>query len=158
MADLPHELRIQDVALHLITDGDDIACWSGELPRAEHSLLSLVVEPAAAPSQESLDTAGGIVDAFDELVAKAAEFLVAELASGDHGLLPADLSRLSESPIPFGLPEATVWDDGTWLLRFAEVDLEIAGDLGLAVRFVGTAPVAIEDLEDPDPDADPDLV
>lgn len=148
MTDLPRELRIRDLVLDLLTEGDDLACWSGVLPREEHSMVSIVVEPAAEPSREALDTADGVIDRFDALVDAAADYLTSELPTGQGDLGDADRARLSASPAPFGMPEATVWDDGTWLLRFAEVDLDLAGDLGLAVRFVGTAPVAVEDLSD----------
>lgn len=155
MTDLPRELRIRDVVLDLITDDDEVGCWAGELPREEHSMISIVVEPAAEPSQEALETAAGVIDGFDDLAEAAITYLVAELSSGRRMLTDADRARLSEPSPPFGLPEATVWDDGTWLLRFAEADLDLAGDLGLAVRFVGTAPVAVDDLSDADDDGDP---
>lgn len=152
MTDLPRELRIRDIVLDLITDGDEVACWSGELPRDEHSMVSVVVEPAASPSREARETAEGVIGGFDELVEVATAYLVEELPGAGRQLTDADRGRLSEPPSPFGMPEATVWDDGTWLLRFAEADLDLAGDLGLAVRFVGTAPVAVDDLSDAEED------
>lgn len=57
-----------------------------------------------------------------------------------------DRARLDGPEAPFGMPEAIIWADGSWMIRFAECGLAMGEEFGIGVRFDGSAPVAIEDL------------
>lgn len=50
--------------------------------------------------------------------------------------------------LPLAAPEAIVWADRTWAIRFAESGLRIADPYGILVTFDGTRPVDIEGLDD----------
>ena len=86
---------------------------------------------------------------FGELGDLAADYLRQQLREPRFGLSAAELSALDD--VPFGDPEAVVWADGSWLLRFAESSLEMADPFGVGVRFEGMTPSAVEDLSDAEP-------
>ena len=110
--------------------------------------VSVVAEPAEAPSTEARETAQGLVSEFAALVEAAAAFLVEEL--NEPSLSAEDRARLAGDEPPFGAPEAVVWQDGTWMMRFAETALDLGDEYGIGVMFAGRTPVAVEDLSDPD--------
>lgn len=63
----------------------------------------------------------------------------------------SELVELDATESLFGEPEAVIWADGTWLLRFAESRLEMADPFGIGVLFAGTTPYAVEDLSGAEP-------
>lgn len=147
--DLPDAIELDGATLIRIDAPEEVACWTAGVEGGDGGwTVSIVVEPAEAPSPEARETAQGIVAEFGALAAAAVAFLADELAGPslsavDHALLAA------EEP-PFGAPEAVVWQDGTWMMRFAESGLEIGDEFGVGVMFAGRTPVAVEDLSDPD--------
>ncbi|MDR6867313.1 hypothetical protein J2Y69_001914 [Microbacterium resistens] len=162
MTNLPDPIELDGVLLHRMDAPDDIACWTGEVSGDEGRSVSIIAEPPAVPSREALDAGRGVVADFDALAASAARFLVAELAAPGWGLSAEERTRLSAPEPPFDAPEAIVWQDGTWMIRFAECGLAMGEDFGIGVLFAGSTPVSVEDLsdaEDVDPsdaeDADP---
>ena len=147
--DLPDAIELDAATLIRIDAPEGIACWVAGIEGGDGGwTVSIVAEPAEAPTAEALETAQGIASEFAGLVDAATAFLTEELAgpslsARDHALLAG------EQP-PFGAPEAVVWQDGTWMLRFAESALEIGEEYGIGVMFAGRTPVAVEDLSDPD--------
>ncbi|WEG08900.1 hypothetical protein PU630_16920 [Microbacterium horticulturae] len=146
MAALTDPLDAAGTMLHSTAVTDEFACWAAELPAG--GSVSILTEPPSVPTSETLATAAGIIADFAALAEAAARYLVAELATPEWGLDAADLGRLSTDA--FDVPEAVVWEDGTWMLRFAECDLQVGAEYGIGVNFVGTAPVGVEDLSDAD--------
>ncbi|UYO96442.1 hypothetical protein OED01_12640 [Microbacterium sp. M28] len=147
MTRLPQTIDVNGVALQRLDAPEDIACWSGAFDGGE---ITLLIEPAGEPSAQALDAAEGAITEFDDLRAAAATFLLTELASDSWGLAADQRALLAQRPAPFDAPEVVVWQDGTWMIRFAESPLEIAEDYGIGVLFAGRVPVSIEDLSDTD--------
>jgi len=112
--------------------------------------VSVITEPAEEPGAEAREAAQGVVTEFAALSEAAIRYLVEELAGPRGDLSDADRARLAEEEPPFAAPEAVVWQDGTWMMRFAECGLEIGDEYGVGVMFAGRTPVAVEDLSDPD--------
>ncbi|MFG2631191.1 hypothetical protein [Streptomyces sp. NPDC048473] len=50
--------------------------------------------------------------------------------------------------MPLVVPEAAVWADQTWAIRFAESGLRPADPYGILVTFNGTQPVDVRGLDD----------
>jgi hypothetical protein len=146
MAALTDPLDVDGITLHSTAVTGEFACWAADLPGG--GTVSILIEPPAAPTSEARETAAGVIADFAALAEAAAEYLVAELAAPEWGLDAADLGRLTTHA--FAVPEAVVWEDGTWMLRFAECDLHVGADYGIGVNFVGTGPVGVEDLSDAD--------
>lgn len=147
--DLPDAIELDGATLIRIDAPEDIACWTAGIEGGGGGwTVSILVEPAEAPSAEARETAQGVVDEFGALSGAAIRYLVEELQ--DPGLSAADRALLAAEEPPFGAPEAVVWQDGTWMMRFAESGLEIGEEYGIGVMFAGRTPVAIEDLSDPD--------
>lgn len=154
MTDLPEHMVIGGATFSRVDSDDAIACWASTLdaePRggATRSVF-LLVEPAAAPEPAQLVLAGTVVSRFGDLAELAAQYLRHRLREPEFGLPPAELSTLDASEAPFGEPEAVVWADGTWLLRFTESSLAMADPFGVGVVFEGTTPKDVEDLSHAD--------
>jgi len=146
MTALTDPLDVHGTPLHSTAVTEEFACWAADLPGG--GTVSILIEPPAAPTDEAVETAAGVIADFAALAEAAAVYLVAELAAPEWGLDAADLGRLSTAA--FDMPEAVVWEDGTWMLRFADCDLQVGADYGIGVNFVGTQPVGVEDLSDAD--------
>ncbi|MDQ4215651.1 hypothetical protein [Microbacterium capsulatum] len=158
MSSLPDSIDIDGVVLTRIEAPDEIACWTAGIDGGDGGwTVSIVAEPAEEPTTEALEAARGVIADFAALSEAGIRFLVEELAgpagTRSTGALSAeDRARLGAEEAPFGAPEAVIWQDGTWMMRFAETSLAIAGDYGIGVMFAGATPVAVEDLSDPDED------
>lgn len=152
MSELPHEIDIDGITLILLDTDDDIVCWSGELTGEDAPAISIVIDPAGPLSAEAREAAGVVVAEFDGLVAAASDFLVTALGDGSWPLDDAELALLRGAEPPFALPEAVIWRDGSWMLRFAESPLAMGEDYGIGVLFAGRTPVSVEDLSDAEED------
>lgn len=113
--------------------------------------MSIVVDPAAAPGQRVLQLTAAVVTRFDEFTDRAADYLQQRLDEPRFGLSDVELAALHAAEPPFGEPEAVIWDEDSWMLRFAESSLELADPYGIGVLFDGTSPCGVEDLSDADP-------
>lgn len=154
MTEIPPQLDIAGTAFARIDSPESIACWTairgdtgGDSPRS----VSIVIDPAASPGQRLLQLAAVVVERFDELTDRAAAYLQQRLDEPQFGLSDVELSALHAAEPPFGEPEAVIWDEDSWMLRFAESSLELADPYGIGVLFEGTSPCGIEDLSDADP-------
>lgn len=153
MSELPDELTISGVVLSLLDAGEGISCWSGAVDGA--GAVHVIIEPAGQATAGAVATATTVIEGFPVLTAAASAFLVAELADARWNLDDADRQRLGGEQPPFDLPEAVIWQDGSWMLRFAECGLAMGAEYGIGVLFEGTTPVDVEDLSEVDPeDAD----
>lgn len=112
--------------------------------------MSIVIDPAAPPGESVLQLAAVVVDRFDEFTDAAAGYLQQRLDEPQFGLSETELQALQGAEPPFGGPEAVIWADGSWMLRFAESRLEMADPYGIGVLFEGTTPSGVEDLSDVD--------
>ncbi len=112
--------------------------------------MSIVIDPAAPPGHSELELAAVVVTRFDEFADLAAGYLQQRLDEPRFGLTDAELLALQSTEPPFDEPEAVIWADGSWMLRFAESRLEMADPYGIGVLFEGTSPCGIEDLSDAD--------
>ena len=146
MNDLPGEIEVRGTVLNRIGLAEGFACWSADLPGDEPRTVSIVVEPAGPAADAAVDSAAEAIAGFDGLTAAAASYLVAELTDPRWALDAEDLARLDGREAPFDMPEAIIWADGTWMIRFAECALAMGEEFGIGVRFVGSTPVGIEDL------------
>lgn len=148
---LPDAIDLDGATLIRVDAPDDIACWTAGLEGGDGGwTVSIIADPAEEPSAEAREAAQGIVTEFAELSEAAVRFLVEEMSGPDHDLSKGDRVRLTAAAAPFGAPEAVVWQDGTWMMRFAECGLQIVDEYGVGVMFAGRRPVAVEDLSDPD--------
>ncbi|MFD7026224.1 hypothetical protein [Promicromonospora sukumoe] len=153
-AEVPERLEIAGTTFVRIESPEAIACWAarsdgpGDVDGPPP--VSVVVEPAAAPGQPALDLAAVVLDRFAELAGTGAAYLRERLAEPEFGLADAERAALAAPEPPFEEPEAVVWDDGTWLLRFAESSLGLADPYGIGVLFEGTEPTGVEDLSQAD--------
>ena len=126
-----------------------MCCW---LPVNADANVAIVAEPPAEPSPRSLELAACVVREFNALVESAISYLCTKLREAQYGLSPEELQRLIEKPAPFADPEATVWSDGTWMMRFADVEIKsVADEYGIGVNFAGTRPHSLEILIDAEP-------
>lgn len=137
-----------------VDSDESIACWT--LVRdfegvGETGAVALVIEPAAMPDPVVLRLAGTVVSRFEEFADLATGYLRQRLREPQFGLRSSELSALEASEAPFGEPEAVIWADGSWMLRFAESSLDMADHYGIGVLFEGTTPSAVEDLSDAEP-------
>ncbi|GAA4479059.1 hypothetical protein [Microbacterium panaciterrae] len=149
--DLPDAIDLDGATLIRVESPDGIACWTAGIEGGDGGwTVSIIAEPAEEPSAEARDAAQGIVAGFGALSEAAIGYLVDELPASRGDLSEADRALLAAQDPPFGAPEAVVWPDGTWMMRFAECGLEIGDDYGVGVMFAGSRPVAVEDLSDPD--------
>ncbi|QAY59620.1 hypothetical protein ET475_06195 [Microbacterium protaetiae] len=144
--DLTGPIDVHGTLLHSTAVTDDFACWAADLPGG--GTVSILVEPAGPATNEAIETAAGVIADFAALAEAASAYLVTALADPSWGLDAAERAGLR--PEVFDVPEAVVWEDGTWMLRFAECDLAMGAGYGIGVNFVGTQPVGVEDLSGAD--------
>ncbi|MFE6664883.1 hypothetical protein ACFVFH_15160 [Streptomyces sp. NPDC057697] len=150
-AELPASLLVAGLMLEKVESPPSMACWTGSFPRPAGSHpagVSLVVEPAAAPGESALRLAHDVVSRFDALVDQALEHCRARLRDRCFALTTEELGWLDLPELPLGAPEATVWTDRTWAIRFAESRFRLGDPYGILVTFDGTRPVDIEGLDD----------
>lgn len=140
--DVTDSLDVHGTVLHSTAVTDEFACWAADLPGG--GTVSVLVEPAGPATTESIETAAAVIADFAALADEAAVYLTGELAEPAWGLDAADRARLA--PPLFAMPEAVVWEDGTWMLRFAQCELAMGAEYGIGVNFVGRQPVGVEDL------------
>lgn len=60
-----------------------------------------------------------------------------------------NLSRLDDDS-QFAEPEAVIWADGTWMLRFGGCGLDAASEYGVGISFVGSAQQCVDSFDDAD--------
>ncbi|MGY3680374.1 hypothetical protein [Streptomyces sp. TE33382] len=150
-AELPAVLRIAGLALERTESPASLACWTGCFPApagAEPAGVSLVMEPAAPPDESALRLAHDVVSRFDVLVGRAEEYCRTRLREPQFALTAEELGWLDLSELPLAVPEATVWADRTWAIRFAESRFRLAEPHGILVTFEGTRPVDVQGLDD----------
>ncbi|MFI2489275.1 hypothetical protein ACH47X_20360 [Promicromonospora kroppenstedtii] len=159
MADLPNRLEIParleiaGTTFTRVESPGSIACWSADADPAnpgDHRPVSVLTEPAVAPDRATLDLAAVVLGRFDELADLAVAYLRERLREPELGLSAPELAMLDAAEPPAAEPDAVVWADGTWMLRFAESRLRMADPYGIGVLFEGTAPSGIEDLSHAD--------
>ncbi len=142
MSELPETLTAGDAEFIRAESPEDFAHWtSSDAARP----VSLLIEPADVPSDEVLAIAADVVAQFDDAVERALEFLRETLRASD--LSADDLARLDDDS-RFAEPEAVIWADGTWMLRFADCALDAASEYGVGVSFVGSAPQGVDLFDD----------
>ncbi|MFE7620683.1 hypothetical protein [Streptomyces sp. NPDC057496] len=149
--ELPATLHIAGLALSLVASPPTLACWSGSFPvsaGADPAEVNLVIEPPAPPQPATLRRAHDVVSRFDALVARAGEYCRVRLREEQYGLTAGELDRLDLPEPPWGLPEATVWTDRSWMIRFAESGLRMGDPYGILVTFDGTRPVDVQGADD----------
>jgi hypothetical protein len=154
VVDLPERLVIDGAKFSRVDSDDSIACWTLVMDADgvdETGAVALVIEPAAMPQPVVLGLAGTVISRFDEFAELAADYLRQRLREPQFGLRSCELSALDAAEAPFGEPEAVIWADGSWMLRFAESSLEMADPYGIGVLFAGTIPSAVEDLSQAEP-------
>ncbi|MFJ4091788.1 hypothetical protein ACIPYS_09410 [Kitasatospora sp. NPDC089913] len=148
---LPSTVSIAGVVLSRTESPPSLACWSGFFPGpmgAAEIGTSLVIEPAAPPDEATLRFAHDIVTQFDVFVDRASEYCRTRLREARFGLTTEELSWLDRPELPLAGPEATVWADRTWAIRFTESRLRLADPYGILVTFDGRRPVDVEGLDD----------
>ncbi|WP_405643066.1 hypothetical protein [Streptomyces uncialis] len=151
--ELPSTLHIAGVELSRTQSPPSLACWSGYLPGlpgSEPAGLNVVIEPAAPPDCATLRLAHDVASRFDELVDRAREYCRTRLREPGFGLTAGELGQLDLPTLPLAAPEATVWDEGGWAVRFAECGLGTADPYGVLVTFDGTRPVDLQVLDGSD--------
>ncbi|MFF3394070.1 hypothetical protein ACFYW1_24440 [Streptomyces sp. NPDC002669] len=149
--ELPATLHIAGLALSRVESPPSLACWSGDFPvpaGADPAGVNLVIEPPAPPQPATLRRAHDVVSRFDVLVARAVEYCRVRLREERYGLTAEELDRLDLPEPPWGLPEATVWNDRSWMIRFAESGLGMGDPYGILVTFDGTRPVDVQGADD----------
>jgi len=142
MDELPAIVDVDGTPLHSTAATHEFACWAAEV--ADGGTVSILIEPAGPPTREAIATAAGVIEDFAALAEVASDYVVSALAGPEWALDAADRARLAADA--FDMPEAVVWEDGTWMLRFAECTLAIGAEYGIGVNFVGAQPVGVEDL------------
>ncbi|MEV0191062.1 hypothetical protein AB0I39_21285 [Kitasatospora purpeofusca] len=151
-AELPATVRVAGVVLTRVESPPSLACWTGCFPEptgaAAGAALSLVIEPAAPPHEAVLHVAHDVVSRFDVLVDQALEYCRTRLREPHFELAPEELSWLDRPELPLAAPEATVWADRSWAIRFTESRLRLADPHGILVTFDGRQPVDVEGLDD----------
>lgn len=148
MAHLPSDISTSLAHLSRVDSPDSLACWTttnSALP------VTVVIEPAGEPDRHVLETIDAIVVDSEALVAKAAEYLRDELKRGAISLTAADSELVHATDDIVAVPEAVVWSEGSWMVRFGESSLSIGAELGIGVNFVSGSPVSIELLDDDEP-------
>ncbi|MFG3531785.1 hypothetical protein ACGF8B_34375 [Streptomyces sp. NPDC047917] len=148
---LPATLHIAGLALSRTESPPQLACWTGCFADAageNQVAVSLVTEPAAPPDESALRLAHDVVSRFDVFVDQALEYCRTRLRERHFGLTADELSQLDLAELPIAAPEATVWADQTWAIRFTESRLRLADPHGILVTFDGTRPVDLQGLTD----------
>ncbi|MDV9188869.1 hypothetical protein R6L23_11695 [Streptomyces sp. SR27] len=148
---MPTTLHIAGLELSRTESPPSLACWTGYLPRragTDPAGMSVVTEPAAPPEESVLRIAHDMVSRFDAFVDQALEYCRIRLREPQFELAAEELAWLDLPELPLALPEATVWADQTWAIRFAESRFDLADPYGLLVTFNGTQPVDVQGLDD----------
>ncbi|MFB7532744.1 hypothetical protein ACFC0C_31940 [Streptomyces sp. NPDC056178] len=107
-----------------------------------------MTEPPAPPQSATLRLAHDVVSRFDAFVAQAVEYCRIRLREEHFGLTAEELDLLDLPEPPLGVPEATVWADQSWAVRFAESGLRMGDPYGILVTFDGTRPVDVQGIDD----------
>ncbi len=140
MTSLPRLAAVPDLAPVETVEG--VLCWSGELAADDRVVVSLVVEEPATADQLDLAFAAAVLDDLPELLvlaaSAAAQVLDTELPDSDA---PDD------DPLAWD-PEVTFFPGSEWAVRFADLPLPGAGELGVMVFFDGRAVQSVDDLRD----------
>ncbi|MFE3247196.1 hypothetical protein [Streptomyces sp. NPDC059209] len=150
-AEPPATVSIAGVELTRVESPPSLACWSGCLPESASTAgagMSLLIEPAAPPDEAVLRFAHDVVSRFDVFVGRALEYCRTRLREACFELTTGELDLLNLPELPLAAPEAIVWADRTWAIRFAESGLRMADPYGILVTFNGTLPVDVEGLDD----------
>lgn len=150
MSALPEVIDVRGIPFSLIDAPTELSCWSGDLPGDGYRRIHLVMEPAGPATGEAIAAAEIAVDEFDALVAAASAFLLTELQDATWALDAQALELLRGPEAPFARPEAVIWRDGSWMLRFDECVLAMGEEYGIGVLFDGRTPIQVEDLSDVD--------
>ncbi|MFD0343240.1 hypothetical protein ACFVH0_31935 [Streptomyces sp. NPDC127117] len=150
---MPTTLQIAGLALSRTESPPSLASWTGyfDVPAgANPAGVSLVTEPAAPPDMPTLQLAHDVVSRFDFFVDQALDYCRTRLRERHFGLTPDELSWLDlDLPeLPLAAPEATVWADQTWAIRFTESRLRLADPYGILVTFHRTQPADLQGLSD----------
>ncbi|MDX3310614.1 hypothetical protein P1S61_16325 [Streptomyces sp. ME08-AFT2] len=149
--DLPATLHIAGLAFTRTESPPSLACWTGCFPESaggNAAVVSLVIEPAAPPEEVTLQLAHDVVSRFDVFVGQALRYCRTRLRERHFELTPEELSWLDLPELPLAVPEAVVWADQTWAIRFTENRLRLADPYGILVTFDGTQPVDVQGIED----------
>jgi hypothetical protein len=144
VTELPETVDAGDIAFVRADSPADFAHWTSSAPGRA---VSIIVEPADVPNDETLAIAGDVAAQFDDVIETALEFVREQLRDAEPALSAGDLALLDDDG-SFADPEAVIWGDGTWMLRFADCGLDIASEYGIGVNFVGAAPQAIDLFDD----------
>lgn len=150
-AELPASLLVAGLLLERTESPPSLACWTGCFPRPagmDPAGVSLVVEPAAAPEESTLQLAREVVSRFDALVDRALEYCRIRLRERCFALTTEELGWLDLPELPLAAPEAMVWADRAWAIRFAESRFRLGDPHGILVTFDGTRPVDVEGIDD----------
>ncbi|MFE6750625.1 hypothetical protein ACFVGM_32565 [Kitasatospora purpeofusca] len=148
---LPATLRIAGLVLERTESPPSLACWTGRFPESaggDAAVVSLVIEPAAPPDDVVLQLVLDVVSDFDVLVDRAARYCRTRLGERHFGLTSEELGWLDLPELPLAGPEAVVWADRTWAIRFTESRFRLADPFGILVTFNGTRPVDVQGLDD----------
>ncbi|WP_285181806.1 hypothetical protein [Rhodococcus sp. MEB032] len=154
MDDLPESVVVGSAVFSRVDSDDSLACWTSIIDVqgvGDSRPVSLVIEPATVPESAVCALAATVMARFGEFAEVAADYLRQQLRGPQFGLRHSELVELDATESLFGEPEAVIWADGTWLLRFAESRLEMAYPFGIGVLFEGTTPYAVEDLSGAEP-------
>lgn len=136
---------------------EGIGCWTVQIGASdEEGTVNILTDDGAMPAAATIEVAGNVAANFDVLVEVATIFLREHLRAPDYAILPEEQELIASGPAQFAHPEAVVWADGTWMMRFADSPLAIADPFGVGVLFVGSAPQSIEDFSEVDDEDDED--
>ncbi|WP_191412329.1 hypothetical protein [Salinibacterium sp. ZJ70] len=144
MTDLPETVTAGDTTFIRAESPADFAHWTSTDSARP---VSMIIEPAGAPSDETLAIAVDVVASFDEVADMARAFIREQLGEPSAELSADDITRLADDA-QFAEPEAVIWSDGTWMLRFADCGLDTASEYGIGVAFVGSAPQSVDLFDD----------
>lgn len=148
---LPTALHVAGLTLSRTDSPPPLACWTGyfaESAGADRIAISLVIEPAAPPDESTLQLAHDVVSRFGVFVDQALEYCRTRLRERHFELTTDELNWLDLPELPIAAPEATVWADQTWAIRFTESRLRLADPHGILVTFNRTQPVDLQGLTD----------
>mgnify|MGYP007076009280 CR=1 FL=1 len=133
MSELPDTVTASDAVFVRAESPAEFAHWTSQDAARP---VGVIVEPAGVPSDEVLTIAADVLADFDDVVATAREYIAEQLGAA------------ASDPALFAAPEAVVWNDGTWMLRFADCGLDSASEYGVGVHFVGAAPQSVDLFDD----------
>lgn len=146
--DIPEKFSVNGIDFVSVESPEDLSCWVAVNSEAE---VSFIAEPPEAPSLQIIELLAQIIENFSEATEAAANFLRTQLRDEQYALPEAEMALLDVEQAPFDLPDAVVWSDGSWMLRFSETGIEsLAGDYGIGVNFIGQKPASVEVLADLD--------